>query len=61
MAATAAGAPSVAVDRNPRRLELAERFGAVPLPAATTGLAERIRRLTDGGARTHWTRPRPSH
>lgn len=40
----------MAVDRHPERLDLAERFGAVPLPAATAGLAERIRRYTDGGA-----------
>ncbi|GHB08198.1 alcohol dehydrogenase [Streptomyces termitum] len=51
MAAGAAGAPVVAVDRHPRRLALAERFGAVPLPAGTAGLPDRIRRLTDGGAR----------
>jgi aryl-alcohol dehydrogenase len=50
MAATAAGARSVAVDRHPRRLALAERFGAIPLSAGTSGLAERIRRLTGGGA-----------
>jgi len=49
MAATAAGVLTVAVDRHPERLALAERFGAIPLPAATTGLPERIRRLTDGG------------
>ncbi|WP_405592818.1 NAD(P)-dependent alcohol dehydrogenase [Streptomyces sp. NBC_01190] len=49
MAATAAGALTVAVDRHPRRLALAARFGAIPLPAATTGLAERIRQLTGGG------------
>ncbi len=51
LAATAAGALTVAVDRRPGRLALAERFGAVPLPAATAALPERIRRLTDGGAR----------
>ncbi|MFH8839089.1 NAD(P)-dependent alcohol dehydrogenase [Streptomyces sp. NPDC017868] len=51
MAATAAGVPTVAVDRHPERLALAERFGAVPLHADTAGLPERIRRLTDGGAR----------
>jgi aryl-alcohol dehydrogenase len=50
MAATAAGALTVAVDRHPQRLTLAERFGAIPLPAGTAGLPERIRRLTDGGA-----------
>ncbi|MFD9303949.1 NAD(P)-dependent alcohol dehydrogenase [Streptomyces sp. NPDC060048] len=50
MAATAAGVLTVAVDRHPQRLALAERFGAIPLPAATAGLAERVRRLTDGGA-----------
>lgn len=49
MAATAAGALTVAVDRHPERLALAERFGAIPLPAAAAGLPERIRRLTDGG------------
>ncbi|MFF2377275.1 alcohol dehydrogenase catalytic domain-containing protein [Streptomyces xiamenensis] len=51
MAATAAGVRTVAVDRHPGRLALAERFGAVPLPATTSGLPERIRRLTDGGTR----------
>ncbi|GGY87910.1 NAD(P)-dependent alcohol dehydrogenase [Streptomyces nitrosporeus] len=50
MAATAAGVRTVAIDGNPGRLALAERFGATPLPAATAGLAERIRRRTDGGA-----------
>ncbi|AKZ53494.1 Geraniol dehydrogenase [Streptomyces ambofaciens ATCC 23877] len=50
MAATATGTLTVAVDRLPERLALAERFGAIPLSAATTGLPERIRRLTDGGA-----------
>ncbi|MER5966902.1 NAD(P)-dependent alcohol dehydrogenase [Streptomyces sp. NPDC002057] len=50
MAATAAGVRTVAVDRHPRRLDLAERFGAVPLPARTAALPEQIRRLTDGGA-----------
>ncbi|MEU1122223.1 NAD(P)-dependent alcohol dehydrogenase [Streptomyces sp. NPDC005899] len=50
MAAGAVGAPTVAVDRHPRRLALAERFGAIPLAADTAGLAERIRRLTGGGA-----------
>jgi aryl-alcohol dehydrogenase len=50
MAATAAGALTVAVDRHPRRLALAERFGAMPLPAGTAGLPGRIRRLTGGGA-----------
>ncbi len=51
MAATAAGAMTVAVDRHPERLALAERLGASPLPAASAGLPERIRQLTDGGAR----------
>ncbi|MFI0237902.1 NAD(P)-dependent alcohol dehydrogenase [Streptomyces sp. NPDC016845] len=50
MAATACGAVTVAVDRYPGRLVLAERFGAVPLPAAASDLPARIRRLTDGGA-----------
>ncbi|MGP2436032.1 NAD(P)-dependent alcohol dehydrogenase [Streptomyces sp. JW3] len=50
MAATAAGVLSVAVDRHPERLALAERFGATPLPAAAPDLPGRIRRLTDGGA-----------
>ncbi|MFJ4716014.1 NAD(P)-dependent alcohol dehydrogenase [Streptomyces sp. NPDC088785] len=50
MAATASGAVSVAVDRHPERLGLAERYGAVPLPASTADLSHRIRRLTDGGA-----------
>ncbi|MFE2679513.1 NAD(P)-dependent alcohol dehydrogenase [Streptomyces hygroscopicus] len=51
MAATAAGAVAVAVDRHPERLALAERFGATPLRAAPAGLPDRIRRLTEGGAR----------
>ncbi|WP_329022144.1 NAD(P)-dependent alcohol dehydrogenase [Streptomyces sp. NBC_01423] len=50
MAAGAAGVPVVAVDRHRQRLELAERFGAVPLDAGTAGLPEHVRRLTDGGA-----------
>ncbi|MEU4655716.1 NAD(P)-dependent alcohol dehydrogenase [Streptomyces sp. NPDC023723] len=50
MAATAAGVLSVAVDRHPERLALAERFGATPLPAAAPDLPGRVRRLTDGGA-----------
>ncbi|MEV8390191.1 MULTISPECIES: NAD(P)-dependent alcohol dehydrogenase [unclassified Streptomyces] len=51
MAATAAGAVAVAVDRYPERLALAERFGAIPVHAASAGLPDRIQRLTDGGAR----------
>ncbi|GAA4805682.1 NAD(P)-dependent alcohol dehydrogenase [Streptomyces ziwulingensis] len=51
MAAGAAGAVTVAVDRHPARLALAERFHAVPLYAGPAGLPDRIRRLTDGGAR----------
>lgn len=51
MAATASGAVTVAVDRHPARLALAERFGAVPLHASTADLPGRIRGLTDGGAR----------
>ncbi|MEU9757281.1 NAD(P)-dependent alcohol dehydrogenase [Streptomyces althioticus] len=51
MAATAVGAPAVAVDRHPQRLAAAERFGAIPLPATAPDLPGRIRRLTDGGAR----------
>jgi len=48
MAAAAAGSVVVAVDQHSDRLATAERFGAVALyPAAD--LAERIRRLTDGG------------
>ncbi|MFJ6215484.1 NAD(P)-dependent alcohol dehydrogenase [Streptomyces sp. NPDC092296] len=50
MAATAAGAVAVAVDRHPERLVLAERFGALPLHAASGDLPDRIQRLTDGGA-----------
>lgn len=50
MAATASGAVTVAVDRYPDRLALAERLGATPLHAASTDLPHRIRRLTDGGA-----------
>ena len=50
MAASAAGAVTVAVDRYPERLALAERFGAIPLSAATSDLPGRIQRLTDGGA-----------
>ncbi|MDT0317268.1 NAD(P)-dependent alcohol dehydrogenase [Streptomyces millisiae] len=51
MAATAAGATAVAVERHPERLLLAERFGAIPLPAGSADLPGRVRRLTDGGAR----------
>ncbi|GAA2230291.1 NAD(P)-dependent alcohol dehydrogenase [Streptomyces amakusaensis] len=51
MAATASGAVTVAVDRHPERLALAERFGAIPLHASSDDLPGRIRRLTDGGAR----------
>ncbi|WNI20471.1 NAD(P)-dependent alcohol dehydrogenase [Streptomyces sp. ITFR-16] len=50
MAATASGALTVAVDRHPERLALAERFGATPLHASSPDLPGRIRRLTDGGA-----------
>ncbi|MBI0292966.1 NAD(P)-dependent alcohol dehydrogenase [Streptomyces sp. PRKS01-29] len=65
MAATAAGAVAVAVDRHPERLALAERLHAIPVHAASPGLADlpdvpgladlpdlpdRIRQLTDGGA-----------
>ncbi|MFI1676295.1 zinc-binding dehydrogenase [Streptomyces sp. NPDC020607] len=51
LAATAAGVLTLAVDRHPERLTLAERFGATPLHAASPDLPARIRRLTDGGAR----------
>ncbi|MFI9047133.1 NAD(P)-dependent alcohol dehydrogenase [Streptomyces sp. NPDC053427] len=50
MAATASGVVSVAVDRHPERLALAERFGATPLHAASLDLPGRIGKLTDGGA-----------
>lgn len=50
MAATAAGAVIVAVDRRPERLALAERFGAIPVHAESADLPGRIRQLTDGGA-----------
>jgi aryl-alcohol dehydrogenase len=50
MAATAAGALVLAVDRHPERLVLAERLHAIPLHSASAGLADRIHRLTDGGA-----------
>ncbi|CCB71100.1 NAD(P)-dependent alcohol dehydrogenase [Streptantibioticus cattleyicolor] len=50
MAATAAGATTVAVDRHARRLAFAERFGAIPLQVTSSGLPDRVRRLTDGGA-----------
>ncbi|MFD0057694.1 NAD(P)-dependent alcohol dehydrogenase [Streptomyces sp. NPDC127168] len=49
MAADAVGATTVAVDRHPERLALAERFHATPLRAASTNLPDRIRRLTGGG------------
>lgn len=51
MAATASGAVTVAIDRHPERLSLAERYGATVLPAASADLPGHIRRLTDGGAR----------
>ncbi|MEU9641651.1 NAD(P)-dependent alcohol dehydrogenase [Streptomyces sp. NPDC048188] len=50
MAAHAAGAVTVAVDRHPGRLALAERFHALPVPAAPAGPSDRILRLTGGGA-----------
>ncbi|MET9767162.1 NAD(P)-dependent alcohol dehydrogenase [Streptomyces sp. NPDC006415] len=50
MAATAAGAVAVAVDRHPERLALAEKFGAAALYAASGDLPGRIRGLTGGGA-----------
>lgn len=50
LAAAAAGAVAVAVDRHPGRLATAERFGALPVHAASTGLADRVHRLTGGGA-----------
>lgn len=50
MAAEVSGAVTVAVDRHSERLALAERFGAIPLHAASTDLPGRIRQLTDGGA-----------
>ncbi|MFJ2246613.1 NAD(P)-dependent alcohol dehydrogenase [Streptomyces sp. NPDC087862] len=50
MAASASGATTVAVDRHPERLALAERFGAIPLHAASADLPGRIQRLTEGGA-----------
>lgn len=49
MAATAAGAVTVAVDQHVERLALAERFGALPLHASPD-LQDQIRQLTDGGA-----------
>jgi aryl-alcohol dehydrogenase len=49
MAATAAGAVTVAVDQHAERLALAERFGAIPLHVSAD-LPHRIRQLTDGGA-----------
>lgn len=51
MAAGAAGVPVVAVDRHRQRLELAERFGAVPLDSRHGGAPRSMSmRLTDGGA-----------
>ena len=37
-----------AVDVNPRKLELAERFGAIPVNAAVGNPVEQIRKLTQG-------------
>jgi threonine dehydrogenase-like Zn-dependent dehydrogenase len=37
-----------AVDINPRKLELAERFGAIPINAATSDPVEQLRELTQG-------------
>ncbi|MGW9247350.1 NAD(P)-dependent alcohol dehydrogenase [Streptomyces badius] len=51
MAATAAGAVAVAIDRHPERLALAEKLNATALHAASGDLPDRVRRLTDGGAR----------
>lgn len=50
LAATAAGAQPIAVDRHPERLATAERLHAVALPAAAPDLADQVRRLTGGGA-----------
>ncbi|HSA48599.1 MAG TPA: NAD(P)-dependent alcohol dehydrogenase [Yinghuangia sp.] len=50
MAASAAGALTVAVDRHSERLLLAEQFGAHPVRADCSDPADRVRRLTDGGA-----------
>ncbi|MFJ6609672.1 NAD(P)-dependent alcohol dehydrogenase [Streptomyces sp. NPDC091289] len=51
MAAGAAGAVAIAVDRHPERLALAEKLSATPVHSDSAGLPDRIRRLTDGGAR----------
>jgi propanol-preferring alcohol dehydrogenase len=37
-----------AVDINPRKLELAERFGAIPINAATRDPVTQLREMTDG-------------
>jgi aryl-alcohol dehydrogenase len=50
MAAAASGAVTLAVDRHSERLALAERFGAIPLHAASANLSRRIQQLTGGGA-----------
>ncbi|MBS2532663.1 NAD(P)-dependent alcohol dehydrogenase [Catenulispora sp. NF23] len=50
MAATAAGAVTIAVDQHPERLAMAERFGAIAL-YGTADLPDRIKQLTDGGVR----------
>ncbi|MFF3911686.1 NAD(P)-dependent alcohol dehydrogenase [Streptomyces sp. NPDC001848] len=50
MAATAVGAVTVAVDRHPERLAIAERLRAIPLHTASTALPDRIWQLTEGGA-----------
>jgi propanol-preferring alcohol dehydrogenase len=48
--AKALGAGAVfAVDINPRKLELAARFGAIPIDAAAGNPVARLRELTNGG------------
>jgi aryl-alcohol dehydrogenase len=51
MAARTTAATVLAVDRHPARLEIAERLGAVPVPAGAADIGAEIRRLGGGGVR----------
>ena len=51
MAAKATAATVLAVDRHGERLDLAERLGAIPIPASSPDIGDEIRRRSNGGAR----------
>jgi aryl-alcohol dehydrogenase len=51
MAAKATAATVLAVDRHGERLDIAERLGAIPIPASSPDIGEQIRRRSGGGVR----------